>query len=374
MDLPFRALAFFRSAVLMIALTLFVAPASALGDDDPARDESTNPDKTRGLVIVPVPFYTPETSGALATVVLYHIRDTERLAADRPSILQGTATVTANEQWVAATRAELYFRSKWNLEVEGVVTEFPSLFYGLGSDTDEGAEEEYTERQRRLRIVPRRRFSPRFSAGFELDVENMDFADVSEGGSLSSGRIRGSGGAFVAGVGLVALYDSRDNLFCPRRGIYAEGGAILFAESLGSDLAFETYRLDVRYFRELRERTVLALHALTSSARGEVPFYRLGLLGGESLMRGIYEGRFRDRDLVALEGELRRNIKGRLGMAVFAAAGSVAPTFGDIEKIHATGGAGLRWRLGKVEPIQARLDVALGPDGARIYLALNEAF
>jgi len=97
------------------------------------------------------------------------------------------------------------------------------------------------------------------------------------------------------------------------------------------------------------KNNVLAAQLLGQFNVGDVPFNQLALMGGESLMRGYYYGRYRDNNQLAAQVEYRFlpipfNFTDRIGAAVFAGAGSVFNQVNslDISDFVVSGGAGLR--------------------------------
>jgi hypothetical protein len=105
------------------------------------------------------------------------------------------------------------------------------------------------------------------------------------------------------------------------------------------------------------------------------------LMGGESLMRGYYLGRYRDQNQLASQLEYRflplpLGFSNRIGAAVFGGAGTV---FNHQEGISGedfvfSGGAGLRFLLFPKRDIYTRLDVAFTKEGSGFYLFIGEAF
>ncbi len=51
-------------------------------------------------------------------------------------------------------------------------------------------------------------------------------------------------------------------------------------------------------------------------------------MGGDIRMRGYYEGRYTDLDMMVAQVELRQRIWRRIGAVVWAGAGNVSPLFG----------------------------------------------
>jgi outer membrane translocation and assembly module TamA len=104
-------------------------------------------------------------------------------------------------------------------------------------------------------------------------------------------------------------------------------------------------------------------------------------MGGESLMRGYYYGRYRDAHQIAAQAEFRilpisLGFTDRLGFAIFAGTGSVFNDTKDLDlsNLIVSGGAGLRFLLFPKKDIWTRLDFALTKEGSGFYLFIGEAF
>ena len=122
---------------------------------------------------------------------------------------------------------------------------------------------------------------------------------------------------------------------------------------------------------------VIATRGLLIHTTGDPPFQQLAILGGQQLLRGYYEGRFRDRDLWALQAELRAGHWKRMGLVAFVGAGDVAHRFSELrlDEVQASYGLGLRWQLSASEGMQIRADLGFNDEGGSgFYLAFLEAF
>ena len=80
-----------------------------------------------------------------------------------------------------------------------------------------------------------------------------------------------------------------------------------------------------RYFQVHGNRS----EALARIAGGQTPFYRLPALGGQNMLRGYYEGRYRDELYLASQVEYRTRLWRRIGAVAFAALGDVGPNLRD---------------------------------------------
>ncbi|GEO05339.1 membrane protein [Adhaeribacter aerolatus] len=190
-------------------------------------------------------------------------------------------------------------------------------------------------------------------------------------------------GVITSGLGPALLYDSRDNPLNSRTGIYAAYSTMFSNKSLGSEFNFVRHALDVRKFIPLRASQVLALQGLGKFHSGQVPFRELALMGGGGGgaeiggMRGFYEGRYRDRQMVALQAEFRQQVFSRVGFVVFAGAGEVSNKLSNFNtsNLRSAAGGGIRLMLNKKERLNIRIDYAVGSHGASgLYFDIGEDF
>jgi outer membrane protein assembly factor BamA len=114
---------------------------------------------------------------------------------------------------------------------------------------------------------------------------------------------------------------------------------------------------------------------------GDVPLNQLPQLGGSNLMRGYYQGRFRDIHYLASQIEYRflplpLGFSKRIGASVFASTGTV---FSNAEKLvlqnfRGAAGGGLKFLLFPKKDIFVRFDYAMTSEGSGFYFFIREAF
>jgi outer membrane protein assembly factor BamA len=161
-----------------------------------------------------------------------------------------------------------------------------------------------------------------------------------------------------------------------REGYLAELAFIHYGELFQQSFPMNTLFLDGRYFIPTTKNQVLALQVVGQFSSGEVPFNQLSLMGGETMMRGYYLGRYRDKNYVAAQAEYRFlpfGFSKRLGGSVFGAVGAVSESI-PTDNYKWSAGAGLRYLLFPKKDIFTRIDVGMNPDGYGIYFYIGEAF
>jgi hypothetical protein len=121
---------------------------------------------------------------------------------------------------------------------------------------------------------------------------------------------------------------------------------------------------------------VLAVQALLWNVSGEPTFRHMAEVGGDKIMRGYYQGRYRDHSLFALQAEYRVKIWKFIGMVAFAGVSNVADKIDNLgfENLKYTLGLGLRITVVPKEGTNIRVDYGFGKNTSGMYIMPNEAF
>lgn len=329
----------------------------------------------------PTAAYSPETSwefGISSVLVYYANRDT----TNRLSEVTGFTFVTLEQQYGAWFDHALYTQgNRWFFLGRIRLQDFPLYYHGIGFETPRMPVALVNNRQVQVRERVLRQLYKNVFAGAEVDFQKLSRVsfDPREGGPLELPT--GRGGSSNLGLGVGILYDSRHNILNVRRGLFSEIAFMSYHNRWGSEYNFNTLQTDTRIFRPLGRRDVLAFQALGQFNFGDVPFNQLALMGGESMMRGYYLGRFRDKNMVATQIEYRMlplpfDYTKRWGAAVFASAGTVFDEAREVrlDRTLWAAGGGVRFLLFPKKDVYTRLDVAFTPEGSGVYLFIGEAF
>ncbi len=358
---------FLRSAGVFFIFLLVLAGGAA------AADEGSG-DRATDLTILPFVYYTPETRTAFVLTGIYTWRDPAK--PSRPSSILGFVTYTSQNQRIISFFPEVFTGPGAKIVLRVSAMDFPDKFFGIGEDTLENDGEDYSRTGYRLDVSLQFEVLPNLFAGLRYDWEDLSIEDVEPGGLLDSGLIHGTGGGVTAGAGFLITYDSRDDIFMPSKGVYAELTAMSYGQAAGGDFEFDNVIADLRQFITPGQWT-LAFNQYLHLSSGEPPFDRLAQLGGPRIMRGYFQGRFRDKNMAAVQVESRFPLSSRFGWVLFGSAGNVAESprnLGESDLLTALG-TGLRYRLSKAEAINFRVDLAWGEDGSRgAYFTIREAF
>lgn len=339
-------------------------------------NDTTSPEKPKWLAY-PTLAYSPETSwelGVAAVFVYYAKQDT----TNRLSEASGFSFVTLEGQYGAHFEHALYsHQNKWFALGKIKIQSYPLLYYGIGPEIS-GDELAITNanfiliRERLLRKV-----RGNWYLGLEIDYERLSKVHFDwSAGQQPTGDILGQDGYSNLGLGVGLVYDTRHNVLNVRHGFLSEIGYLFYEPVWGSTNQLRTLFIDNRAFFQVKKRNVLAFQMIGQLSAGEVPFNQLNMIGGEMMMRGYYLGKYRDNNMIALQAEHRWlpfKFSKRIGGAIFAGLGSVAPNL-DFNKILWSAGGGLRVLLFPKRDVFTRLDVGFNPDGYGVYIFIGEAF
>ncbi len=174
-------------------------------------------------------------------------------------------------------------------------------------------------------------------------------------------------------VGLTALADTRDFPLHPTRGAVIRLSAARFNDRDGGAPDFDQYEGEIGGFIPIAgARAVLALHGWVAGSQDSdfVPFYLQPSLGGANTLRSFADYRFRDRNMLVSNLELRLAMMTHADLAFFADAGNVAPRYQDLNLDKRSYGAGLRFHNRRQTYLV--VDVARGTEGWRGLVRLTD--
>ena len=328
-------------------------------------------------MITPVIYYTPETRLAFGIVGIHYFRLGRPAPPSRLSHYRFNFVRTQNKQSIAQIDYELYLSSgKFLFDGMAKYWLFPDRFYGIGNRNSDGGREEFTSSNWRLQLNLQRRRGKNFFAGLHLETFFMSMRKTENGGALAAGSVTGSNGGVLSGLGVFAKWDSRDNTFSAASGTYCALFLNFFTPALASDFTFTQMILDARKYFPLGANQVLAVQGVFESVWGECPFQTLPMFGGLNLLRGFYEGRYRDQNMLAVQAEYRRPLWGRFGFCGFAGAAQVQDKISRLalREFHVAWGIGLRYKFNRRENLNIRLDAGFAGSSPAFYLTFAEAF
>jgi len=319
------------------------------------------------ISVLPVPTlgYAPETRSYAGAVCQLAFKTD---AKTRLSSLKAEFQYTQRKQSIAQITGSVFLPSeKWLINFVAHRSKFPDYWWGIGIQTPENKRETFNSKRNWLEAAVLKKVRPYWFMGPLYRHQRFDGIVFEQTQSPSSLK--------VTAAGLQCLHDSRNNMLNPAEGVYLDLQITRnVAVSAGNG---NRIQIDGRGYKKVGEKSIAAGRAVFSYLSAPTHFFDLALLGGDRNLRGYYLGRFRDRGMLVLNGEIRTSIYKRWGAAVGAAAGTVfsqpADVFGNPFKPAFN--AGLRFDADRKENINLRIDYAVGLKGqSGFYFAFGEAF
>jgi outer membrane protein assembly factor BamA len=367
----------FALPILIFSLLILLSVIPSTATASQGNEADTIEQKRSGLLFFPILFYTPETKLAGGALVNYYFRESGSKSSSRPSSIMPSLIYTQNKQIMAELSTYLYWKDETYYS-EGYTghIKFPDKFYGIGNNTSEDDEEDYTARSVIFHINFQKKVRPGLYLGAQYEYYHSKLAEVAKDGLLAKGNISGSQGGTASGGAILVNWDIRENVFSPPSGTFCQLSATLFKNAFGSDYDFNRFILDFRQYFPLFSSQVVAIQGYAVRITGDPPFQMLSLFGGSHRMRGYYEGRYRDKNMLVFQAEYRMLVWWRFGLVGFWGFGDVADKLSNFQLsgFKYSLGAGIRYLLSRQEGINLRLDFGFGEGTSGIYATIKEAF
>lgn len=245
-------------------------------------------------------------------------------------------------------------------------------FWGIGynNGTNSSNRSFYTETSIKLNASYRFLLCPIFNIapgiGFDYyNADNFTYTHLSEG--LPKSYL-----GFNIGVDFVL--NTKDNPTSPTRGVYINLNQKLYPRVFYNTEPF--YRTSIVtdfYFRGWKG-AVFAIDLYSESNYGESPWFMWTPLGDDTRMRGYYHGRYRDKNTLAAQLELRQKIYKWHSMVVWGGAANIFPSYKELEIKNTLPNYGIGYRF-ELGALMFKLDAGFGRKGEwGIIAGLNQAF
>ena len=324
--------------------------------------------------IIGGPHYSTDTKLGLGLVAAGLYRTDRRDSLLPPSNVSLFSDISTVGFYMLGIRGNNIFpKDRLRLDYTVYFYSFPSYFWGVGHDMgDDNANKSKMDRwQARIKASLLFRIADNLFAG---PTAMYDYVRAS--GIERPDLYPGIGGSTsCAAVGLSLVYDSRDVLTNPHRGARIALSHVFRPRCIGNSCTFSTTDIAASCYGRVWKGGILAAELRGVLNRGDTPWAMMALLGGSNSMRGYYEGRYRDKNMLEAQAELRQHVWRRNGITAWVGAGNVFGRFGEIRARHILPnyGIGYRWEFKK--DVNVRLDYGFGRSGQSGFLFnINEAF
>ena len=348
---------------------------------------SDEKDTTRKASFMPIPVlgYTQETGFEFGFGALYSFYADRIDTNNRSSNFSATASYSTKKTYNFSILGDAWSKGNiYHAIAEIRFRRMPFNFYGLGNRTRKIDESKLVQQQIKLQFDLEKTFFKNFYSGVSLGYENYAFQDKSENQVFSNrSDIRGKPGGQVVFLGISQSYDTRNSNNYPTKGFF---GRLTYQYAPdffgGDDFTGSQFNLNLRNFWKLSNKFVIGAQGIFRTMQSNhTPFYLLPQLGNDEIMRGYYTGRFRDRNLLAMQAELRYRYNNRFGAVLFAGTGTVwGRTPFDFDYFKPNLGAGFRYFFDPAKGLSVRMDYGIGSKlrneerQSGFYISLAEAF
>lgn len=362
-----------RTKFCILLMAVFLARAASVSAQT-AQPKSPNRFKFIGL---PVFFYTPDTKfgGGVGGLSTFNFPK-DSLGARRSSVTVGVVYTQLNQLLLYFPFQLFPQNQRYWISGEAGYYRYVFNFFGTGNGFSPDYIEKYDATFPRIRLNLSRKVAPGLYAGLRYAYDDFRFTRTAPGGVLARGEVAGASGGRISGLGGGINYDTRNSIFFPTKGWLVD--ASLYTESAFTGSQFDYRRLsaDVARYWAVGKKGVFALNGAAVFSFGNVPFHQMPVIGGTKRLRGYFEGKYRDKHLLLLQGEYRQPLFWRLGAVVFGGAGMVGERFEALTLRHTRHhlGTGLRLMIDKAQKINIRADYGWGYRSSGFYLTFGEAF
>lgn len=335
------------------------------------------------FAILPVLTSAPETGLEIGGAGLYSFYTDSIKSNTRVSSIFGYATGTTKGQSRFSINTS-YWTPGNSYHLTGGVSyiNFPFNFYGIGNNTRAADVVRVGQERLKAYIGAEKKLTDNIYAGIVAGGIRYTIP-VAQAHSIfyTDPRVENHGGGSNIYLGPSVTYDSRDNNTYSTRGIIITSSfeAIKGFGNKGYNGGF----LNVEYsqFFALSKKFVLGVDIQEQSLTGSgSPFYWLPALGNDEMMRGYYNGRYRDRNMLAGQTELRYRLSPRIGLVGFVGTGEVFNKSFSWAQLKPDYGGGVRYFFDIEKGLSIRADYGIGqknPGEKRqtgFYAALGQSF
>ncbi|MEG1760030.1 MAG: hypothetical protein RR258_06390 [Alistipes sp.] len=320
--------------------------------------------------IAPGPNYSSDIGFGLGVLIagLYRLDRTDSVTA--PSNITFYGNVTTEKFVLARFAGDNFFKqNRYRFSYSGAIVYFPGAFYGVGyNDGQSGYVQSIKNTMYKLRASGCASFLPHTYAGLSLSLdytgakttpnnlnaEALEYLSSEEGKQAyeelpKTGKeivnlyeqglydpeladpfdhyIKSMGekkDAMNVGMGIFAQYDTRDVITSPHKGVFLKVEAKYYPKFLGnSQESFGKITAQFNFYQKLWKGMILAYDLYSDFTLGKPSWHMYAKLGGMERMRGYYEGRYRDDNMVETQIELRQRIYRRHGVVGWFGVGNI---------------------------------------------------
>jgi len=334
------------------------------------------PNKKIDFGFIPGPNYSATTGLGLGLL------GTATYSADHtdPTLPRSNASVYSNMTtagfFVVGLRGNHIFpHESFQLDYKVNLSTFSTSYWGMGYANADNDDNETDYRRNRINAMARFmvKLAPNTYIGPFVNYRVTQASDVNEDFSyLWQGQDKT---IHTYTAGLSFTYDSRDFMLNASKGVFVQIDQTFTPRCFGNGkYNFSTTEATFATYGKLWKGAILAGELHGQFNYGHIPWSQLATVGSNDRMRGYYEGRYNDKNVIEGQVELRQHIKGRNGVVAWVALANAFPDFKNIAWRYTLPNAGVGYRWEFKKRINIRVDYGFTRNGGGFIFNINEAF
>lgn len=375
---------------LLIACLILSFPASPQETETTFyKSDSKNNRYTAGLPLIsPVvlPAYSPEMGFILTGGCLISFKtklNNDYLTHSFFSLLIKSNLKDGNEAY--ANLYSFWFDDRVIIKLTGDYKKRTDHYWGVGFEQADQIDQ--GDNTTRYSLIYKA-FTPAISvklfnsvyAGIKADIHTTEASDLSELMLEDENILNDTNDLAVSGIGLNILYDHRNSITFPTKGIYFQIEGMNYNHYLSGKYKYQLYGFDYRHYLPFfRNGSIIAWQFKTSMGFGDIPWSELQRIGSPYDLRGYFYGQYRDKSSACALIEYRHifasksntNLS-RHGFVFWMGAGTVFPDINKISKILFSTGIGYRFEIQPGNNL--RIDLGFAAEGTGLFVNYSEAF
>lgn len=334
------------------------------------------PNKKIDFGFIPGPNYSATTGLGLGLL------GTATYSADHtdPTLPRSNASVysnmtTAGFFMVGLRGNHIFPHESFQLDYKVNLSTFSTSYWGMGYTNADNDDNETDYRRNRINAMARFmvKLAPNTYIGPFVNYRVTQASDVNEDFSyLWQGQDKT---IHTYTAGLSFTYDSRDFMLNASKGVFVQIDQTFTPRCFGNGkYNFSTTEATFATYGKLWKGAILAGELHGQFNYGHIPWSQLATVGSNDRMRGYYEGRYNDKNVIEGQVELRQHIKGRNGVVAWVALANAFPNFKNIAWRYTLPNAGVGYRWEFKKRINIRVDYGFTRNGGGFIFNINEAF